>query len=64
MSKELAYYAESEYIRLIKFSATHRKLRAWENFAWFCKRDKTPSNNEGILMKITPSDATHLKPLL
>ena len=28
ISKELSFYADSEYVSLIKFSLTHQKLRA------------------------------------
>jgi hypothetical protein len=35
ISKELAYYADSKYIRFIKFSLTHQNLQAWENLSNF-----------------------------
>ena len=39
-AKDLAYHADSKYIRSIKFSVMYKKLRAWENFLDFRKRVK------------------------
>ena len=36
-SKELNLYDDLKYTSLIKFSLTHQKLRAWENFPYFRK---------------------------
>ena len=38
LSKDFAYYADSKYIRFIKFSVIHQKLRARENVADFRKK--------------------------
>ena len=35
ISKELVLYADSEYIKSIKFNATHQKLRSSENLTDF-----------------------------
>jgi hypothetical protein len=40
ISKELAYYADSKYIKFIIFIVTHQKLRALEN--WCLKKGKHP----------------------
>jgi len=42
ISKELAFYADSEYVSLIKFSLTHQKLLAWENFSDSRKKKERP----------------------
>ena len=55
--KELDFYADLKYIGFIKFSPTHQKLQAWENLPYFWKKKgETPSKNQVILIKITPSD--------
>ena len=36
-SKELDFHADFKCISFIKFSHTHRKLRAWENLLYFRK---------------------------
>ena len=41
-TKESDFYADFEYISLIKFILTHQKLRASENLPQFQKRGKTP----------------------
>ena len=64
VSKEWAYNANSKYINFIKFSITHKRLRAWENLPDFWKRGETSPTSEIILMKITPSDSAYQKTLL
>ena len=61
ISKELAYYADSKYIRFIKFSLTHQKLRAWENLSDFQKKGGKPPRSHRILMEITHHQIQRIK---
>ena len=50
-SKESHFITDFKYIRLIKFSLTHKKLRAWENWPYFRKLGETPFKSHRILRK-------------
>ena len=43
-SQELAFYTNSKYIKLIKFTDTHQKLWAWKIFVGFLKKRETLSS--------------------
>ena len=47
-SKEVGFYADSKYVKSIKFNVSHQKLRAWENLPAFKKGVKHPQE---ILLK-------------
>jgi len=57
ISKQLDYYTDSKYLRFIKLSVIHQKLRAREKLPVFQKRGDTPSKSQRNLMKITPSSS-------
>ena len=50
-SKDLAFYADTKYIKVIKIGFTYEKLRAWEIFPDFRERRETPPKSQGILAK-------------
>ena len=63
-SEESDFYAGFKYISFIKVTLTHEKLRAWENFLYFRKKEETTPKSHRYLMKTTPSDSTYQRTLL
>ena len=57
ISKDLAYYADSQYIQFTKFIAP-RKLQIWQKFAWYLKKGETSPKSHGTL-KTTQSDSVY-----
>ena len=56
--KKSAYYVNSKYVKIIKFSVTPQKLRASENLSDFQSREDTSPKIQGVLMKTKLSDQT------
>ena len=42
MSKEFTFYANSKYVKFVKFDVNHRKVRDWENVPDFRKKGEAP----------------------